>query len=511
MSGSLDEARSTRRIHIIGVLVFALGVVFGPARGLANTLSANVADYNAAQVMTAAGVLTVPANLATYSVTTTALTVGSTLVVTLPAGFTFGTAPALSNTGTSTFTLSSGGVGSQSATFTVGAADLAVATSASLNTFTVHGATALGTPIPVASALPLAMQSSVADSTPLTAPAFASDPGAAAVFVGAIQFIDSSPPSNGTLFATSGGPDSATAVVSAIAISPATSDAATHTVGVLKPDGTANALAPTDTATVTMGGLFVGIATTFSSTTPDCNHPIATGTVSPTQLTIPNVPLNGEVFFCVTAGGTVRLQPNPNGLTAAFGHGTSTDFLGGPVNNEFPGLWAILGPPYPPTISKAFGGSTANLNVPTALTFTLFNPNTANGGFPSTRAALSGVGFTDTLPAGLVVATPNGLSSDCGGTAAAVAGSGSVSLSGGSIDGGASCTVSLNVVGTTPGEKDNTTDPVTSTEGGTGTTSNTATLTIASAIPALSRAGLAALALLLVGLGVFVLVGRRAV
>jgi IPTL-CTERM motif len=499
-----------RSVHIIGVIVFALGMAFGSARSLANTLSANVADYNAAQVTLAAGVLTVPANLATYSVTTAALTVSSTLVVTLPAGFTFGTAPSLSNTGTSTFTLSSGGVGSQSATFTVGAADLAVGQSVSLDTFAVHGATALETPIPVASALPVTMQSSVADSTPLTAPAFASDPGADAVFVGAIQFIDSSPPSNGTLFGT-GTNDTATAVISAIAISQASRDAATQTVPVLSPAGTANTLAPTDTATVTMGGLFAGIATTFSSTTSDCTHPIATGTVSPTQLTIPNVALNTEVFLCATVTGTTRLQPNP-GFTAAFGPGTSTDFLSGPVNNEFPGDWSIYGSPYPPTISKVFGGSTAALNVPTALTFTLFNPNTCNGGgYGCGGAPLSGVGFTDTLPAGLVVATPNGLSSDCGGTATAVARSSSVSLSGGSIDGGASCTVSLNVVGTTPGEKDNTTDPVTSTESGAGLASNTAALTIASPIPVLSHAGLAALALLLVGFGVFVLIGRRAV
>ena len=58
------------------------------------------------------------------------------------------------------------------------------------------------------------------------------------------------------------------------------------------------------------------------------------------------------------------------------------------------------------------------MNGTTTLTFTLSNPNAG--------IALSGVGFTDTLPAGLVVATPNGLASTCGGTVTAVAGGGSV-------------------------------------------------------------------------------------
>ena len=116
----------------------------------------------------------------------------------------------------------------------------------------------------------------------------------------------------------------------------------------------------------------------------------------------------------------------------------------------------------PPTIAKAFGAASIAVNETTTLTFTLTNPNPAD--------ALSGVGFTDTLPAGLVVATPNGLTNTCGGTVTAVAGTGSVALANGGLPAGGSCTIAVDVTGTTGGTKVNTTGAVTSNEGGMGGT-----------------------------------------
>ena len=117
----------------------------------------------------------------------------------------------------------------------------------------------------------------------------------------------------------------------------------------------------------------------------------------------------------------------------------------------------------PPTIAKAFGAATIPLNGATSLTFTLSSTNA--------NLTLNGVAFTDNLPAGLVVATPSNLTSTCSGTATAVAGSSSVSLSGASLAPAASCTISVNVHGTTAGVKNNSVQ-VTSTNGGTGNTSN---------------------------------------
>ena len=118
----------------------------------------------------------------------------------------------------------------------------------------------------------------------------------------------------------------------------------------------------------------------------------------------------------------------------------------------------------PPTISKAFANSTIAFAANTTLTFTLGNPSVA--------IALTGVGFTDPLPTGIIVSTPNGLTNSCGGTITAVAGSTSVTLSGGTLAGNATCTISVIVKGNSLGSWTNVTGPVSSTESGEWRNSN---------------------------------------
>jgi len=150
---------------------------------------------------------------------------------------------------------------------------------------------------------------------------------------------------------------------------------------------------------------------------------------------------------------------------------TTTDSTVTPTLNDVTVCFSNASPASPPTISKSFGAASIPLNGTTSLSFTINNPNAGT--------SLSGIGFSDTLPTGLVVATPNGLSGPCdGGTITAATGSGSISLSGATLAASTGCTFSVNVTGITPGAQNNTTGVVTATESGAGTTSNTATLTV---------------------------------
>ncbi len=122
----------------------------------------------------------------------------------------------------------------------------------------------------------------------------------------------------------------------------------------------------------------------------------------------------------------------------------------------------------PPTIVKSFSSATVGLNLSTTLTFTITNPNGA--------VDLTGVSFNDTLPAGLIIANPDSLTGTCdpGVITPAVT---SINLVGATILAGSSCTFSIDVLAIATGDQVNTTDPVTSNEGGTGGTA-TATVTV---------------------------------
>ena len=176
-----------------------------------------------------------------------------------------------------------------------------------------------------------------------------------------------------------------------------------------------------------------------------------TGTYAPTSdqpwLTIASVS-NGVVNFAFTA--------NTTGASRT-GHIT------------------MLGVPYTvtqgvlaPTISEVFTPSSVAPNTSSALSFTLGNPGT-------NPVSLTGIAFTDFLPSGLLVSTPNALSNLCGGTATAPAGATALSLSGVSLAPGASCTLTVNVIASTGGTFTNT-STITFGGGGTGTTAS-ATLT----------------------------------
>ncbi|HEY6968146.1 MAG TPA: Ig-like domain repeat protein [Candidatus Angelobacter sp.] len=188
------------------------------------------------------------------------------------------------------------------------------------------------------------------------------------------------------------------------------------------------------------------------------------------SLTNLNLPAAGSCSFSVNVTGTAAGTKNnvSGNISATFDDGSATfvPITGGTASAS---IFVVA----PPVIGKVFVPAAIVPNGVSALTFTITNP-------AANTVAETGVAFTDTLPANVVIATPNGLSGSCGGTVTATAGSGSISLSGGSIAVGSSCTFSVNVTSSVIGNFTNTTGAVSSTNGGTGNTAS-ANLTVAHA------------------------------
>ncbi len=128
----------------------------------------------------------------------------------------------------------------------------------------------------------------------------------------------------------------------------------------------------------------------------------------------------------------------------------------------------------PPTITSAFTPNLVGVGGTTALSFTIANPN-ASG-------TLSSIALTDTLPANVAVDDPNGENGTCGSASVVTAnpGSNAVSLSGGSLKSGASCTVSVAVTAGEPEVVQNQTGAVSSSAGSSGG-GDTETLTVLAA------------------------------
>ena len=146
-----------------------------------------------------------------------------------------------------------------------------------------------------------------------------------------------------------------------------------------------------------------------------------------------------------------------------------TVLVGAYGKNAQTGASYIFATVCPPTISKAFGGCQCPAQRDHQLEFHDHQSDASH--------AISGLAFTDALPAGLIVATPANVTGSCGGAVAAVAGSGTISLSGGSLAAGGACTISVNVTATTIGPKINTTSPL-MTSIGPAAPSNTAVLNV---------------------------------
>ena len=237
--------------------------------------------------------------------------------------------------------------------------------------------------------------------------------------------------------------------------------AATPTIATAQQPATATAgSSVADKATVTGGDNPMGTVT-FSL----YNNPNGTGT----PLFTDTEPLSGGA---ATSAGYTATAPGTDYWVATYNGDSNNSTVTSGTALEPVVITAIV--VSPPSIAKAFSPTSVPLNGASTLTFTLTNPNTGT--------ALAGVAFTDTLPSGLVVSVPNGLTNTCGGTAGASAGGATISLSGASVAASATCAVAVSVTGTSAGTFTNTTGAVSSANGGTGNTA-TAVLTVAAPVP----------------------------
>ena len=125
----------------------------------------------------------------------------------------------------------------------------------------------------------------------------------------------------------------------------------------------------------------------------------------------------------------------------------------------------------PITFSKAFSPSEIGPGSVSTLQFFI----------SSSSIGARDLAFTDNLPAGVTVANPLSITNTCGGSITASAGGSSISFADGQIGAGSSCTISVNVTSSTPGTHTNTSGPLTSSAGNSGTAS--ANLTVSTDRP----------------------------
>lgn len=304
-------------------------------------------------------------------------------------------------------------------------------------------------------------------------------------------------------------PANSSCTVTATTVRSATAGAYTNTLGigsVTTTNGGANDVAasatlsvgqPTITKAFAAGTIIRGNNTTLTFTLGNPTGANMTGAAFTdtypagfTNAAVPNV-VNGcgGVVTAAANGGSLALAGGtipPAGCTIVV---TITSTTGGVYTNTVPvGALTVTGPVArsngiaasavltvmtPPTVSKAFSPNMIGLGASSAMTITLTNPNTT--------VAITGAAFTDTYPVNLV--NNGGLVNNCGGTTTAgAANPGTLTLTGGTIPAGGSCTISILVTSSTAGNYTNTLGigSLTTTNSGSNTVAASANLSIQS-------------------------------
>jgi LPXTG-site transpeptidase (sortase) family protein len=225
-------------------------------------------------------------------------------------------------------------------------------------------------------------------------------------------------------------------------------------------------------------GLQVANPTGYTTT---CGFSATTPTIGATSLSFSGgtIPLSGSCTVSVNVtGSTSGTYQNVSGFISSTNGGTNT----GTTGSASASLTILK----PPTISKLFAANPILAGGTSTLTFTITNPNLNN--------SLTGLAFTDTFPtspAAMLVASPLTTSNSCGGTLEDNTGGTlgtsdpGIRLTGGTLTGGSTCTVTVNVTAPSTGSYANTSGAVSSTNAGTGNTASD-TLAVNAASPSIS-------------------------
>ena len=271
-------------------------------------------------------------------------------------------------------------------------------------------------------------------------------------------------------------------------------NSASATLTVLAPPAIAKAFAP---ASIGAGGIST---LTFTLTNPNAAHALAGlafGDTYPAGLVNAATPAlvnncGGSTTGGAAGGNSVDLAGGSLAAGASCTLSVNvTSSVGGAYNNTSGVVSssnagagntasATLTVQGKPSIAKAFAPASIAAAGSSTLTLTITN---------NSAAALSGVFFVDTFPAGLTVAAAPALGNTCGGTiSGGTAGNSVLDLAGGSLAASASCSISVTVTASTAGTYDNGASGVASNQtGSAGAASNTARLTVL-APPSISKA-----------------------
>ena len=267
--------------------------------------------------------------------------------------------------------------------------------------------------------------------------------------------------------------------------------AATAGLTIESPPGFAKAFTPasiaqgaTSTLTFTVDNTGSSVAASslaFVDTLPTGVTVAATPSVSSTCGTVSASANSGTISLSggnVAAGASCTVAVDVTSSTVGAAVNTTGDLTSSAGNSGTASATLTVTAAPAPSFSKAFGAGAFEQGGSTSLTFTIDN-----------TAALidaTALAFTDTLPTGMTVATPPNSSSTCGAISAG-AGSGSISLSGGTVTAGASCTIAVDVTSSTIGAANNVSGALTSSAGNSGTA--TASVTVSAApVPGFAKA-----------------------